>query len=323
MSVKSSIFENKSKLSSGKLFEQYSMSIALVGLIIVMSFLAEQFFTVTNLLNILRQMSIMSVVAIGMTYVILSGNIDLSVGSLMALYGCLTALFMNNGMSYGFAILITVLISLGVGAGEGYFISKFKIPSFVVTLGMMSIARGAAYAMTFGYPIFVKVPGFLSIGRGNLIGIPMPAFIVIILLFLSYIILNWTLFGRNIYAIGGSLTAAKLAGINLVSSNSAIFAISSLASAIAGIIMTARLTSAQPSGGMGIEMQAIAAVVLGGTPLSGGRGGIGGTIIGILIIAILSNGLDLLNVISYWKMIIEGTVLVLAVLAASRLEKKQ
>lgn len=304
-------------------FRQYSIIVGLIGLLIVFSMLSEYFFVLDNFMNILRQLSILGVVSAGMTIVIISGGIDLSVGSFMAWFGCIAASILSAGVNSYLTVILVLLLGFGIGSLEGYFISRARIPSFVVTLGLMTVARGAAYAMTYGYPIFVSNQNFLFLGRGTLWGIPVSAFITLVVFILVGFILKRTTFGRNVYAIGGNLGASKLAGINIHKTSTIIYGINCMMAAFGGILLTARLTSAQPAGGEGMEMEAISAVVLGGTGLAGGKGGMIGTIIGVFILAVLSNGLDLLNVVSYWKMIIQGAVLIFAVWLGVQLEGKK
>jgi len=294
--------------------DKFKSAIGLIILVIVLSFLSDYFFTVNNLLNIIRQVSIIAIMAFGMTFVILTGGIDLSVGSLLAVSAAVTAgLIINVGIFYLLVIPIGMLIGILLGGFSGLMVAKAKMPAFIVTLGMMTIARGLTLIYTDGRPISGFNEDFRFIGAGHIGGIPVPVIIMLIILFICYITLKKTPYGRYVYAIGGNEEAAKLSGINVDRIKMSVYALSGLLSAISGIILASRLNSAQPTAGSGYELDAIATVVLGGTSLSGGQGGVIGTIIGALIIGVLNNGLNLLNVSSFYQQVAKGAVILIAV----------
>mgnify|MGYP006295376797 FL=1 len=294
--------------------DKFKSAIGLIILVIVLSFLSDYFFTVNNLLNIIRQVSIIAIMAFGMTFVILTGGIDLSVGSLLAVSAAVTAgLIINIGIFYLLVIPIGMLIGVLLGGFSGLMVAKAKMPAFIVTLGMMTIARGLTLIYTDGRPISGFNEDFRFIGAGHIGGIPVPVIIMLIILLLCYITLKKTPYGRYVYAIGGNEEAAKLSGINVDRIKMSVYALSGLLSAISGIILASRLNSAQPTAGSGYELDAIATVVLGGTSLSGGQGGVIGTIIGALIIGVLNNGLNLLNVSSFYQQVAKGAVILIAV----------
>lgn len=294
--------------------DKFKSAIGLIILVIVLSFLSDYFFTVNNLLNIIRQVSIIAIMAFGMTFVILTGGIDLSVGSLLAVSAAVTAgLIINIGIFYLLVIPIGMLIGVLLGGFSGLMVAKAKMPAFIVTLGMMTIARGLTLIYTDGRPISGFNEDFRFIGAGHIGGIPVPVIIMLIILFICYITLKKTPYGRYVYAIGGNEEAAKLSGINVDRIKMSVYALSGLLSAISGIILASRLNSAQPTAGSGYELDAIATVVLGGTSLSGGQGGVVGTLIGALIIGVLNNGLNLLNVSSFYQQVAKGAVILIAV----------
>lgn len=292
--------------------------IGLVIFAIIISFMSPRFLTMPNILNILRQTSINAVIAAGMTFVILTGGIDLSVGSILAFTGAICASLLASDMN----ILLAVLITLGIGAASGLFsgivISKGKIQPFIATLATMTILRGATLVFTKGKPITFTgsqyFDAFRSIGSGYFIGVPIPIYIMIIIFAIGFYTLTQTRLGRYVYALGGNEEATKLSGLNTDRLKMYVYTISGTLAALAGIIITSRLSSAQPTAGQGYELDAIAAVVLGGTKLAGGAGTIIGTIFGALIIGILGNALNLLNVSSYFQMMIKGLVILAAVL---------
>ncbi|PLR76695.1 sugar ABC transporter permease [Bacillus sp. V3-13] len=302
---------------------KYGMLLILIALVVLMSILSPTFFTSGNLLNIVRQMSIIGIVAIGVTMVIITTGIDLSSGSVIALVSVMVATFAQPD---SYPLIVAILIGLGVGllAGviNGTIIAKGKIAPFIVTLGMMTAARGAALLFSDGRPIGNLSPAFTFIGQGTLLGIPVPIFIFAFVGIVSYMLLNHTKFGKYVYAIGGNEQAAIIAGVNVVKYKILIYGYAGLLSSVAGIVLTSRIASGQPTAGTMYELDAIAAAVIGGTSLTGGIGTIGGTIIGALIIGVMNNGLDLLNVSSYWQQILKGAIIVIAVLIDSRKNKK-
>ena len=303
------------------LIEQKSL-IALLMLIIVVSFLNEYFFTVDNLLNILRQTSVIAILAAGMTLVILTAGIDLSVGSILALCGAFAASMISMEIPVLIAVPVALLGGAALGSIAGVIIAKGKVQAFIATLVTMTLLRGVTMVYTDGRPIstgFTDVAdAFAWFGTGYLFGIPVPVWLMVGVFSGIWYLLNHTRFGRYIYALGGNESATLLSGINVDRIKIGVYAICGLLSALAGIIITSRLSSAQPTAGMGYELDAIAAVVLGGTSLAGGRGRITGTLIGALIIGVLSNALNLLDVSSYYQMIVKAAVILLAVLVDNK-----
>jgi len=297
--------------------DKFKAGIGLLVMVIVMSFLSDRFLTLPNMLNIFRQVSIMGIMAVGMTMVILAQGIDLSVGSILALSGAVTAGMMAGDTSIILSVLIGLAVGTGLGLFNGLMISKAKLPDFIVTLAMMSIARGLALVYTGGRPISGFDPAFRSIGGGRVGMIPIPVIIFAFILLIGYLVLNNTTFGRYIYAVGGNEKAARLAGINTDGIKIKVYAISGFLSAVSGVILTSRLNSAQPTAGVAYELDVIAMVVLGGTSLIGGKGTIGGTLIGALIIGVLNNSLNLLGVASFYQEVAKGLVILVAVLLDS------
>ncbi|MBP2306594.1 ribose ABC transporter permease [Azospirillum melinis] len=297
----------------------------LVGLIVLMAAVAvmsPSFMTVDNLLNILRQTSINAVIAVGMTYVILSGGIDLSVGSVLAFCGAVCAWLVAGDLSIWLAIPLSLLLGAGLGAINGVVIGTGGVQPFVATLVAMTMLRGATLVFTDGRPITTgtgaAADAFWSVGGGYLLGIPVPVVVAAAVFAVCGLVLTRTRFGRYTYAVGGNEVVARLSGIRVNLEKTTIYALSGLLAALAGVILTARLESAQPTAGAGYELDAIAAVVVGGTSLSGGKGTLFGTLVGALIIGVLNNALNLMDVSSYYQMIAKGAVILLAVLADSR-----
>jgi inositol transport system permease protein len=307
-----------------RVFSRFGMLFILIALIIFMSILSPTFFTSDNLLNIVRQMSVVGIVAIGVTMIIITTGIDLSSGSVIALVSVVVASFAHPD-SYPLFVPIAIGLGLGLLTGviNGTIISKGKIAPFIVTLGMMTAARGAALLFSDGRPIGNLSDSFKLIGQGDVLGIPVPIIIFGFVGLVSYILLNKTKFGKYVYAIGGNEQAAIIAGVNVEKYKILIYGYAGLLSSIAGIILTSRIASGQPTAGMMYELDAIAAAVIGGTSLAGGIGTIGGTIIGALIIGVMNNGLDLLNVSSYWQQILKGAIITVAVLIDSRKNRKK
>ncbi|MED3736563.1 ribose ABC transporter permease [Virgibacillus pantothenticus] len=283
---------------------------------IVLGVMSDNFFTLNNIFNLLRQVSVNALIAFGMTFVILTAGIDLSVGSTLALGSALTAGLLASGMDPFLAVCIGLLIGLILGAVNGLIIAKGKVAPFIATLATMTIFRGATLVYTDGKPITGLSDSFAfeMIGKGYVFGIPFPVIVMIVVFFSLFFVLRSTVFGRQVYAIGGNEEASKLSGIRADRVKIGVYSLTGMLSVLAGIIITSRLDSAQPTAGAMYELDAIAAVVIGGTSLSGGRGRIFGTLIGALIIGVIDNGLNLLNVSSFYQQIVKGLVILLAVL---------
>ncbi|EPF2547621.1 ribose ABC transporter permease [Vibrio cholerae] len=314
--------DNRKKLLSKEwLIEQKSL-IALLFLVVVVSFLNPNFFTVDNLLNILRQTSVNAIIAVGMTLVILTAGIDLSVGSVLALCGAFAATLVAMEVPVLVAVPTALLAGAVLGAISGIIIAKGKVQAFIATLVTMTLLRGVTMVYTDGRPISTgftdTADTFAWFGTGYALGIPVPVWLMVVVFAGAWYLLNHTRFGRYVYAVGGNESATRLSGINVDRVKIGVYAICGLLAALAGIIVTSRLSSAQPTAGMGYELDAIAAVVLGGTSLMGGKGRIMGTLIGALIIGFLNNALNLLDVSSYYQMIAKAVVILLAVLVDNK-----
>lgn len=314
--------DNRKKLLSKEwLIEQKSL-IALLFLVVVVSFLNPNFFTVDNLLNILRQTSVNAIIAVGMTLVILTAGIDLSVGSVLALCGAFAATLVAMEVPVLVAVPTALLAGAALGAISGIIIAKGKVQAFIATLVTMTLLRGVTMVYTDGRPISTgftdTADTFAWFGTGYALGIPVPVWLMVVVFAGAWYLLNHTRFGRYVYAVGGNESATRLSGINVDRVKIGVYAICGLLATLAGIIVTSRLSSAQPTAGMGYELDAIAAVVLGGTSLMGGKGRIMGTLIGALIIGFLNNALNLLDVSSYYQMIAKAVVILLAVLVDNK-----
>ncbi len=303
------------------LLDKYRVLIIFLALILVASLLSDAFFTMSNLLNVLRQVSIVAIISVGMTLVILTAGIDLSVGSVMAFTGAVAAGVITSGVSFPIAILLCMVIGLLMGAANGLIVAIGGVPSFIATLAVMVIARGMTLVYTQGNPIVISDPGFRFIGGGSIAGIPFPIVLMIVIFIIMYWVLKHTTFGRYIYAIGGNEEATRLAGIPVNRVKIIVYALAGLFSSVSALIYTSRLMSAQPNAGMGIELDAIAAVIIGGTRLTGGKGGVTGTLIGALIMGVLDNILNLMNVSPFYQDIAKGIVILVAVLVDSKLAK--
>ena len=293
-------------------------------MILAMMVLSDKFLTVDNAWNVMRQISVNVCISVGMTLVILTGGIDLSVGSVLALSGAVAAGLLKNGIAIegldlfiGFTILgalaAGLLVGAGLGAVNGLAVTRFNVPPFVATLAMLTIGRGLTMLWTGGFPI-TGLESLSFLGTGWLLSIPMPVWISALIVILFSILSKKTRFGRYVYAVGGNERAALLSGVNVPKIKFKVYTLAGMLAAVGGIIVTARLDSAQPNAGMGYELDSIAAVVIGGTSLSGGRGSVLGTVQGALIIGVLNNGLVLLNVSPFWQQVIKGIVILAAVI---------
>jgi len=307
--------------------------IALVVMVIVLTSLSDKFLTFANQRNILLQISVNLCLSIGMTLVILTGGIDLSVGAMLALAGAVAAGLLKNGLvlkTFGIVLQFTpfgaitagILIGLALGLCNGIAITKFRLPPFVATLGMLSIARGLTMLWTGGFPITDLGPTFGFIGAGFWLGVPMAVWISAALVVIFYVVSRQTTLGRYIYAVGGSEKASAFSGVNVDRIKIWVYALGGALAAVAGLIVTARLDAADPKAGLGYELDSIAAVVIGGTSLSGGRGSILGTVLGCLIIGVLNNGLFLLDVSPFWQQVVKGLV-ILAAVAADKMSARR
>ncbi|BCS97042.1 ribose ABC transporter permease [Desulfoluna limicola] len=304
-----------------RLIEQKSL-IALLVMIVIVSLLNPHFFTLANILNILRQTAVNAIIAVGMTLVILTAGIDLSVGSILALAGAVGASLIAREIPLAISVPAALAVGTALGAASGIIIAKGRVQAFIATLVAMTMVRGLTLVYTDGRPISTgftdTADAFAFIGTGYLLGIPFPVWLMALTFGAAWYLLNHTRLGRYIYALGGNEEATRLSGINVDRIKITVYAICGFLSAVAGLIITSRLSSAQPTAGAGYELDAIAAVVLGGTSLMGGKGSIMGTLVGALIIGFLNNALNLLDVSSYYQMIAKAVVILLAVLVDTR-----
>lgn len=300
-----------------KFIQDKGVVIALIILVVVLSIASPQFRSFNNFLSLLRQSAINGFIAFGMTCVILTGGIDLSVGSVLALTTAIAAFLIKGGMAVGLAIIIALAVGTVFGLVSGVMVTKGRLQPFIATLITMTVFRGCTMIFTGGKPISNLGGSELLkfVGRGYVAMIPFPVILFLLVFAIMWFVLGKTTFGRRVYATGSNAVAAKLAGVNIDKTKLAVYAISGFMSALAGIILLSRLGSAQPTLGSGYELDAIAAVALGGTSMSGGRGRIWGTFVGVLIIAVLSNGLNIVGVSSYYQSVVKGIVILIAVLS--------
>lgn len=323
--MKTSAVQKKTMMKEENKFLKNKPLMGLIIFGVIVSILNPRFLSSANLLNILRQTSINAIIAAGMTFVILTGGIDLSVGSILAICGAVSASMLAGGVNGYIVLIVTLILGTILGAISGSFISYGKLQAFITTLVAMTLLRGATLVFTNGKPISMGFGDnamlFDTIGGGYLLGIPVPIYIMVVVFVICNYILKNTKFGRYVFAVGGNEEATKLSGINVEKLKVKVYAISGGLAALAGIIITSRLGSAQPTAGTGYELDAIAAVVLGGTSLSGGVGSISGTVTGALIIGVLGNALNLLDVSSYYQMMIKALVILAAVLIDRKTNK--
>lgn len=305
--------QNKNTLAWLQKLGPFIGLILIVGIITIIN---PQFISFSNIFNLLRQVSINALIAFGMTFVILTGGIDLSVGSTLALSSAVTATLMSSGMDPILSVLIGLLCGVALGAFNGITIAKGKVAPFIATLATMTMYRGLTLVFTDGTPVsgLGTSASFELLGRGYFFGVPIPVITMLVAFIILFLILKKTTFGKRVYAVGGNEEASILSGINADRIKIYVYSLTGFLSALAGIILTSRLGSAQPTAGDMYELDAIAAVVIGGTSLTGGRGWITGTLIGALIIGVIDNGLNLLGVSSFFQQVVKGGVILLAVL---------
>ena len=297
---------------------QYGIFVAFAIICLVLALSTPRFFTVSNLMTIGNQVSINALLAFGVTFVIITGGIDLSLGSMVAVTGVVAAMFAHPDT---YPVIVPIFIGLAAGSAMGAFnglvITKSKVPPFIVTLGTMTIGRGLALILSKGRPVSNLSDSFNFIGGGNLFGIPFPIIILIVAFAVCSIVLNKTILGRYMYAVGGNEPAARASGIRVSRVKMWVYTICGLLSAMGGILLTSRITTGQPNAGSGFELDAIAAAIIGGTSTSGGTGSMTGTLIGALLIGVISNSLDLLNVTSYYQQVVMGAIIIGAVVLDS------
>jgi len=290
--------------------------LALVAVCVWLAFMSPNFLTVSNSFDVMRQVSINALIAFGMTLSILLGGIDLSVGSILAVSSVLAAMTMRGNHNAGLAVGIAILAGAGMGSLNGVIIAKGRVAPFIATLGMLTLLRGVALVLSKGSPISGFSSHIFAMLGGGYVArlIPVPVVLMLAMFALFWFVLTRTVFGRHVYATGGNAEAAKLSGVNTNRVQILAYTVSGAMAALAGVILTSRLDSAQPTAGAGYELDAITAVVLGGTSLAGGRGWIFGTLVGALLIGVLNNGLNLMGVSSFYQQVVKGSVILLAVL---------
>ncbi|MFZ0204931.1 MAG: ABC transporter permease [Roseiarcus sp.] len=300
----------------GRFISGYGIVLSLVIMVVFLAFASESFLSVVNLMNIFRQVSINGIMAMGMTFVILTAGIDLSIGSTLAIAGVVAGRLVigDHPLPPILATLAGILTGSLFGAVNGALIARLRVPPFVATLGMMSMARGATLLYSGGRPTPELSADFLWLGQGFLLGIPVPVVVFAAVFLFSWIVLRFTVYGRWVYAVGGNPRSAKTSGINVDAVVFSVYVVMGALAGLAGPILASRTTTALPQAGLGYELDAIAAVVIGGTSLTGGVGSVANTLIGTLIIGVMNNGLDLMGVSSYYQQIVKGAIIVVAVL---------
>jgi inositol transport system permease protein len=310
-------------------FRKYAIVLIFLALFVFMSILSPSFLAPRNLLNVVRQISVIGLLGIGVTMAIIATGIDLSSGSVLALAAVVAASLAQapdwaaaKYPGLNLPLFVPLLAGMAIGAACGFvngsLIARFRIPPFIATLGMMTVARGLALLYSDGRPVSGTSSAYNFIGQGEVLGIPFPILILVVVAISTHVMLNNTRFGRYIYAVGGNEQAARVSGLNISRVKIGIYTFAGLLSGVAGIVLSSRISSGQPGLGMGYELDAIASAVIGGTSFSGGVGTVWGTMIGALIIGTLNNGLDLLNVSAYWQQIVKGAIIVVAIIIDER-----
>ena len=310
-------------MNKKKLINQINIYRSVLILLVICVFatiLSPSFLSVTNLFNVFKQITVAGIVGCGMTFVILTGGIDLSVGSILGLSGVLASGVLASTGNTAVAVAVSLTVGIACGAVNGFFVSVCGIPPFISTLGMMTLLHGVILVYTKGSPIPIKSDAYKFFGKGSIAGIPVPVIILIIVFLLAHYILTQTSYGRSVYAVGGNREAARLSGIRVKTSEFLVYTLNGLMCGMAGLILTARLGSAQSTSGTGIEMDAIAAVILGGTSLSGGVGFVLPTVVGAMIMGIIDNILTLMNVNPHATNIVKGAVILIAVLVDKKVK---
>ncbi len=302
--------------------KKHMMEVILLILCAILAIKAENFFSTDNLLNVLRNVSMQGIIAFGMTMVIISGEIDLSVGSAVAFAGCFTAYLTQYGASTGLpmqvaiplAVLATLIMGMLVGSFTGFIRMKFQVPTFITTLAWMTALSGTAELITDGFPLTPFPEWYNFIGGGYLYGVPFPAIVFIFVFIIVHFVMNYTSFGRAIYAIGGNMEVARLSGIRVKAVKITVMGIVSSLAMMSGVMQSSEIMSGSPTTAKGWELDVIAAVIIGGTNLMGGAGTVKGTLIGIIFLGVLVNGMTLINVNEYWQHVVRGSLILLAVL---------
>lgn len=310
------------KYTSKLNFRDYGVLIGFVVLCIAISMATPAFLSKQNVLNLLRQSSIIGIISAGMTFVIISGNFDISVGAVAALSGVIVMRLATTGTNLFLAIIASIVVCAIIGLVNGIMVAKVNVPSLIATMAMVTIVRGILLMITGGYPITQTIPMLDSLGNGYFLGIPMPVIVFILVVIVSYIVLTQTKFGRHVYSIGGNQDASKLNGINVDSQKIKVFIINAVLAAIAGLVLTGRLGTASPVAGDSYDMDAIASVVIGGTSVSGGSGSVLKTIIGVLLMSVINNSFNLLGIDIFFQYIFKGLIILVAVGFDSYSKKK-
>ena len=303
----------KTSFKKENILKNYGIILGFFILCTIISFITPNFLTRNNIINLLRQSSIIGVIATGMTFVIISGNFDISVGKIAAIGGTIIMSLLSTGhnfiVSFGAALLVGALI----GLINGFAVAIVKIPSLIATMGMVVILQGLIFVYTGGYPISFFNPVLIVIGRGSVLGVPVAVIIFFIGVIIANIILKKTITGRRIYSVGGNEESSKLSGINTVKYKIMVFVINGITAIIGGLILVSRLSTATPTAGEGYDMDAIASVVIGGTSVNGGEGSVLRTIIGVLLMSVISNSFNLIGVNIYFQYIFKGIIILIAV----------
>ena len=301
---------------------KYSFAIVFVLLVVYLAFATSKFLTVSNIVNVFRQVSNQGIIAVGMTMILIMGQIDLSVGALVAFAAVLNAIFLKWGLSIPMSILATLGVTCLWGVLNGYVTARFRLHAFLVTMATMTLIRGVTYTLTGGYPVGGLPQDFFIYGSGQLGFIPYPVLYMIAIFMLGAFVMSSTTFGRSIYALGGNEDAARLSGINVERVKIGVFVVSAAVSGISGLVLSSRLMAGSPEIGIGWELDIVAAVIIGGTNIVGGEGKLSGTLLGVLFIGVLSNGMILLDITPYMQQVVRGLVILGAVILNSLQEKR-
>ncbi|MBO7709719.1 MAG: ABC transporter permease [Lachnospiraceae bacterium] len=312
--------ENKKKLNVN--WNDMGIIITLIVMIVFFSVLTKSFFSVRNFTNIARQISVTGICAVGMTSVLLTGGIDLSIGSVIGVSSALAAIMMSYGMPVFAAVIAAFASGIAIGVVNAFSITTLHIPAMITTLATQMALRGVVYLVTGGMPVYGIPEGFKVLGQGSIGPLPISAIIMVIVFILGGVMLSRTTFGRHIYGIGGNVETARLSGVDVRKELFKVYMLEGTLGAMAGLILTSRINSGQPSSGDGYEMDIITAVVLGGVSLSGGEGKLGKVIIGIIFMGVLANGMMMMNVNEYWQRVVKGLVLLAAVAIDIRAKNK-
>lgn len=301
---------------------KYSFAIVFVLLVVYLSFATSKFLTVSNIVNVFRQVSNQGIIAVGMTMILIMGQIDLSVGALVAFAAVLNAIFLKWGLSIPLSILATLGVTCLWGVLNGYVTARFRLHAFLVTMATMTLIRGMTYTLTGGYPVGGLPQDFFIYGSGQLGFVPYPVIYMIAIFLIGAFVMSSTTFGRSIYALGGNEDAARLSGINVERVKIGVFVVSAAVSGISGLVLSSRLMAGSPEIGIGWELDIVAAVIIGGTNIVGGEGKLSGTLLGVLFIGVLSNGMILLDITPYMQQVVRGLVILGAVILNSLQEKR-